>query len=211
MYQRPVTLPFKEIATQFSKKLKKIKVFLCDADGVLTDGFIHWGNAEVGFTRQFHTQDGYGLKMLEHLGIKTGIISGGASIALIKRIETIGITYTYLGNEDKIHAYKEILKLAKVKDHEVLYIGDEIFDIPILERVGFSAAPPHASMLVQENVDYITSRQGGHACVREVIDLLLYAKNIDIKKRFLTRSVKPGQNTKTKSTTKKKAHTKKSL
>lgn len=186
MYEKPPTLPLQEVAEHFSKQLKKIKVFLCDADGVLTDGLIHWSGTEVGFTRTFHTQDGYGLKLLESVGIKVGIISGGASMGLIKRIETIGVTYSFLGNEDKVHAYESILKDSKAKESEVLYIGDELFDLPILKRVGFSAAPPHSSLEIQEAVDYVTFRQGGEACVREVIDLIRYAQKLDFKKKIFS-------------------------
>ena len=83
-----------------------------------------------------------------------------------------------MGNEDKREAYDEVLKLTGVTDDEILYMGDEFFDLPILKRVGFAATPPHASCEIRDEVDYVTFREGGNGCVREVIDLLRYAQEI---------------------------------
>lgn len=168
-----------EIAKQYTDKLKKIKVCLFDVDGILTDGRIYWSGEECGFNRYFHCQDGYGLKMLMRAGLKVGVISGGDSLGVKKRFEeNLKLDYVYLGNEDKRAAYDEILKKAGVTEEETLYMGDEFFDLPILKRAGFSATVPNTSFEVREAVDYVTRRDGGTGCVREVIDLLRHVQGI---------------------------------
>lgn len=171
-------LNLKEIAIQYEKKLKKIKVALFDVDGVLSDSKVFWSGEECGYNRFFHTQDGYGLKVLMKAGLKVGIITGGNSLGVKKRFTDLGLDYIKMGNEDKRASFEEILKDSGVLEEEVLYMGDEFFDLPILKRVGFSATPPHASCEIRESVDYISHREGGEGCVREVIDLVRHAQDI---------------------------------
>jgi 3-deoxy-D-manno-octulosonate 8-phosphate phosphatase (KDO 8-P phosphatase) len=165
-------------AKKFEKQLKKIRVFLCDVDGILTNGKIAYDGEEIGFNRSFNVLDGYGLKVLRNAGIKIGVISGGSSLGLRKRFEYIKLDFFHVGNEDKRQAYLDVKEKSGHSDEEILYIGDEFFDLPILKRVGFSVTVPNASHEVQESVDYITHRQGGQGCVREVIDMVRYAQNI---------------------------------
>jgi 3-deoxy-D-manno-octulosonate 8-phosphate phosphatase (KDO 8-P phosphatase) len=171
----------KEHAVKFKTKLQKIKVCLFDIDGILTSGGITWEGEDIGFNRTTHALDGHGLKLLMEAGIKVGVISGGDSVGVRKRFtENLKLNFVYLGNEDKRESYKKILEMG-YKDEEILYMGDEFIDLPILKRVGFSATVPNASYEVQEVVDYITYRQGGDACAREVIDIVRYAQEIPVK------------------------------
>ncbi len=173
---KPVNI--KEVSNIFSEKLKKVKVCLFDVDGILTNGKIFWAGEEVGFNRQFHTHDGYGLKMLMRAGLKVGIITGGDSIGVRKRFEGLGVDYLYMGSEDKRASFEKILEDAGVTQEETLYMGDEFFDLPILKRAGFSATVPNASYEIRDAVDYVTIRESGEACVREVIDMLRFVQNI---------------------------------
>ena len=159
-------------------KLRQIKVFLTDVDGVLTDGMIHYDGHEVGFNRSFNALDGYGFKLLKMAGIKTGFISGGKSISLNKRAEYLGLDYFFIGNEDKRHAFNSVLKDG-YQFQEILYIGDDLFDLPLLKKAGFSATVNGAPLELVETVDYITLKKGGDGAVREVIDLLRYARNFE--------------------------------
>jgi len=168
----------KEIVKKFQSKLDKIKICLFDVDGILTDGKIYWASEEVGFNRSFHTHDGYGMKILMKAGIKVGVITGGDSIGVEKRLKGLGLDYIYMGNEDKRDALNEIISKENVSDENILYMGDEFFDLPLLKRAGFSASVPNASYEIKNEVDYITTRTSGDACVREVIDILRYAKSI---------------------------------
>lgn len=168
-------------AQNFKEKLSKIKVCIFDIDGILTDGKISWEGDDVGFNRTTHALDGHGLKMLMGAGLKVGVISGGDSIGVRKRfVENLKLDFAYFGNEDKRESYLKVLGLG-FKDEEVLYMGDEFIDLPLLKRCGFSATVPNASLEIQEAVDYITIRQAGDACAREVIDILRYAQEIPVK------------------------------
>jgi 3-deoxy-D-manno-octulosonate 8-phosphate phosphatase (KDO 8-P phosphatase) len=172
------TLPL--TAEKFKAKLSKIKVCIFDIDGILTDGKISWEGEDVGFNRSTHALDGHGLKMLMNAGLKVGVISGGDSIGVRKRfVENLKVSFAYFGNEDKRESYKKVLAMG-YKDEEILYMADEFIDLPILRRVGFSATVPNASLEIQEAVDYITFREAGDACAREVIDILRYAQNIPV-------------------------------
>lgn len=165
-------------AKEHEVKLKKIKVFLCDVDGILTNGFIYWGGEQVGFNRFFHALDGYGLKLLKKGGIKVGIVTGGDSQGVRMRADYLKLDYVFVGNEDKREAFKAVM--ADGYDaSEILYMGDELFDIPLLKKAGFSATVENSSHEVREVVDYVTERAGGEGCVREVVDLVRYAQNID--------------------------------
>lgn len=178
---RPVFPPKLQLTLEkYRAKLEKIKVFAMDVDGILTNGLIYYSGQEIGFNRYFHVLDGYILIVLQNAGIKVSVISGGESIGLSKRIEILQLNpkYIFLGNQDKRMAYLKLKAASKCKDEEILYLGDELFDIPILRRVGFSATVPHAGLEVKSVVDYVTATPGGQGAVREVADLLRYVQGI---------------------------------
>lgn len=168
-------------ADKFKDKLSKIKVCIFDIDGILTNGKISWEGDDVGFNRTTHALDGHGLKMMMAAGLKVGVISGGDSIGVRKRfVDNLKLNFAFFGNEDKRESYNKVLAMG-FTDEQVLYMGDEFIDLPILRRVGFSATVPNASLEIQEAVDYITYREAGDACAREVIDILRYAQEIPLE------------------------------
>lgn len=171
-------LDLREISKPYADKLKNIKVALFDVDGICTNSLVYWSGEECGFNRFFNTQDGYGMKVLMKAGLKVGIITGGDSIGVRKRFEGLGLDYIKMGNEDKRESFREVLEDAQVSASEVLYMGDEFFDLPLLKQAGFAATVPHASIEIRESVDYITKREAGEGCVREVIDMLRHVQNI---------------------------------
>jgi 3-deoxy-D-manno-octulosonate 8-phosphate phosphatase (KDO 8-P phosphatase) len=162
---------------QINEKCKRIKFLALDVDGVLTDGRVWWIES-TGWTRSFNIQDGYGIKLLQKSGIQTAFISGGDSHALRERAKWLKVEHTYLGNEEKIDAWSEIKKETGFEDHQIAYVGDELFDVPLLKRAGFSATPPHAVDEVKETVHYVTKREGGYGAVREVVDLIRHAQGL---------------------------------
>ena len=168
----------KQISLKFRDKLKKIKVVCLDVDGILTDGRVFYQGEEMGFNRYFNVYDGYGMKVLKEAGLKVGVITGGNSLSVTKRSEQLQLDFCYMGNEDKRVPFLDIMKKYNVSAEEVLYMGDELFDIPLLKKAGFSATVTTASDEVKESVDYVTERLGGHGAVREVMDLVRYAQNI---------------------------------
>lgn len=165
-------------ANKFHDKLSKIKVCIFDIDGILTNGGITWDGQDIGFNRTTHSRDGWIMKFFQRHGIKVGVISGGDGPNLRKRfIDNLKLDYVFLGNEDKREAYKHILNDG-FKDENILYMGDEFIDIPLLKKAGFSATVPNSSYEVQEAVDYITFRESGDACAREVMELVRIAQNL---------------------------------
>jgi 3-deoxy-D-manno-octulosonate 8-phosphate phosphatase (KDO 8-P phosphatase) len=171
-------MSLKETAKKFEHKLKNIKVVVFDLDGILTDAHVWWASEEVGFNRTFNIYDGYGMKVLMKAGIKVGVITGGNSVSVQKRVDQLGLNFCYAGNEDKRSAFLDVLKRYNVEASEVLYMGDELFDIPLLRKAGFSATVPNTCEEVLAIVDYVTKRESGKGCAREVIDLVRYAQNI---------------------------------
>ncbi|MCR9205249.1 MAG: HAD hydrolase family protein [Halobacteriovoraceae bacterium] len=170
-----------ERVEKYKEKLSKIKVCAFDVDGILTDGKIWWHGDEVGWNRISNVRDGYGLVLLKRLGFKVGVITGGNSYSVVKRFkENLQLDFVYKGSEDKRTAFRGILSEG-YKPEEVLYMGDELFDIPLLKKAGFSATVPEASFDVHEAVDYVTLCGPGNGAVREVIDMLRLAQNLKVE------------------------------
>lgn len=158
-------------------RLKKIKILILDVDGVMTDGRIFWLE-DYGWTRHFHIKDGYGLKVLMKTGIQVAIISGGESEDVRKRMEFLKINHVFLGDEDKIKALDKIIESTKLSTDQMAFMGDDLFDIPVIERVGFSATVPHAVDPVKARVHYVTETPGGWGAVREVADAIRKAQGL---------------------------------
>ena len=156
------------------KQLAKIKLLLLDVDGVLTDGRIIYDN-HGNELKAFDVKDGHGLKMLQRTGIKVGIITGRSSAVVTRRAQELGIEILYQGALRKLEPYLEILSEQGLIDEQVAYIGDDLVDLPILQRVGFSATVADAVPEVFPYVDYIATRPGGCGAVREICDLLVRA------------------------------------
>jgi 3-deoxy-D-manno-octulosonate 8-phosphate phosphatase (KDO 8-P phosphatase) len=153
-------------------RLHKIKLLLLDVDGVMTDGGIYLSNSGDEF-KKFNIQDGYGIVKLHRAGIKVGIITGRVSNLVTRRAEELGISEVHQNLENKLEVYEKIKAKWKLSDTEIAYIGDDEFDLPVLDLAGFSAAPSDAVPIVKKRVNYICSRSGGNGAVREVIDLIL--------------------------------------
>ena len=145
---------------------------IMDVDGVLTDGKIIL-DANGVESKVFYVQDGSAITYLHRVGIKTAIISGRESKVVELRANELSIEDVYLGIHRKLDAYEKILKKHKIKDNEICYIGDDLIDLPILTKVGFSVAVPNAPLEVKERVSYITDAPGGYGAVREVTEKIL--------------------------------------
>ncbi len=159
------------------EKAKKIKLFLMDVDGVLTDGKIVYTTTGEEI-KEFNVKDGMGIKLLHKGGVRTGIITSRKSSVVEKRAKELGIHYLYQGAEDKLTVLNRILEKTSMRYENVLYIGDDLVDIPILKRVGFPVTVPSAPDIVKKFSVYITFKEGGNGAVREVAELLLELKGI---------------------------------
>ncbi len=155
-----------------ASKLRAIELFLIDVDGVMTDGGIYYSSSGEEL-KKFNIQDGYGLVKLQQAGVEVGIITGRMSKMVARRVEELGITKVYQNLDNKLEVYESIKKKMNLSDAQISYMGDDEFDLPVLERVGFSAAPADAVGAVQKRVHFISKRNGGQGAVREVIDLIM--------------------------------------
>lgn len=157
-------------------RLKNIKMLILDIDGVLTDGriYILSDGEEV---KVFNTLDGHGLKMLQRSGVIVAVISGRASKASEHRMKQLGITHYYAGVSNKIAAFRDLLKKTDIHAEECAYVGDDLPDLPIMNEVGFCAAPPNACEAVLHSAHFITRKGGGEGAVREICDFILSAQN----------------------------------
>ena len=152
-----------------------IKLLICDVDGVLSDGRIMLDNHGNEY-KQFHVHDGLGLKMLQTQHIDVAIISQRHTACVTHRMNALGITQVYQGVENKLACYETLLKTLKYTDEQVAYIGDDLPDIPVMQRVGLSIAVANAVLDVKTIADWQTTLAGGNGAVREVCDHLLKAR-----------------------------------
>lgn len=152
--------------------LRQIKLLLLDVDGVLTDGGIYYSERGEEL-KKFNIHDGYGIVKLQKTGVRVGILTGRMSKLVTRRAKELGITEVYQNLEDKVEAYEQVKRKLGVQDAEIAYLGDDEPDLPIVERVGFSACPEDAADAVRRRVDFVCKRRGGEGAVREVIDLIL--------------------------------------
>lgn len=151
---------------------KKVTAFIFDIDGVLTDGTILALNDGLQ-ARQMHVKDGLGLQMAVKKGYKVFIISGGYSEEAKNRLERLGLNDVHIGIEDKLSFITSLLEKNNLKWEEVLYMGDDLPDLSLLEKAGLSCCPADAVSEVKSMVKYISPLNGGWGCVRDVIEKVL--------------------------------------
>ncbi|MCS6875219.1 MAG: HAD hydrolase family protein, partial [Pyrinomonadaceae bacterium] len=123
-----------------------------------------------------HVRDGQGLVLWRNAGFASGIISGRRSRILKQRAKELGINFLFQGVKDKVQVFEQILTRGNFLANEVAYIGDDVGDIDLIKRVGFSAAVADAVYDVKSLVDFVTRERGGFGAVREVIDFIFFAK-----------------------------------
>ena len=157
----------------------QIRLLLMDVDGVLTDGKLYnvpdpQGNMVE--TKGFDTQDGISLQWLSWKGLKTGLISGRVSPATETRAKQCGMTYIYQGHIEKIPILEEILQQSGVQASQVAYMGDDLTDVVVMNRVGLSIATANARPEVKRSAMHVTEKPGGAGAVREIAELLLKAQ-----------------------------------
>ncbi|HEX8493144.1 MAG TPA: HAD hydrolase family protein [Pyrinomonadaceae bacterium] len=161
--------------TEIEKRASRIKLLLMDCDGVLTDGRITLVS-DTDEQKSFHTRDGHGLVLLHRAGLRSGIISGNVSLAVERRARDLGIAYVRQGTWNKIVEFEEVLAAAGAEDVETAYIGDDVTDIPLMQRVGLAVAVADATEETRAVAHYVTQLPGGFGAVREVTDLILKAQ-----------------------------------
>ncbi len=156
-------------------KLKTIKAFIFDVDGVLTDGNVL--TTEKGeMLRTFNIKDGYALQHALKLKYPVGIISGGKTEGVRLRLEFLGIKNIYLGQKNKKDAFQNFLNTHKLNAEDILYMGDDIPDLELIKMSGLGCCPKDAVVDILQVADFISPYEGGKGCVRDIIEKTLKAQ-----------------------------------
>ncbi len=168
------------VAPEILARARKIKLFLMDVDGTITDGSVNLislpDNGGVAEMKAFNSQDGAGLKLAHLMGIRTGFITGRKSPAVSQRAQELSVEFVYLGQETKTAAFEECLQQAGVREEEVAYMGDDLPDIPVAKRAGLAVAVANAAPELKAVCHYVTNARGGEGTGREIVELILTAQ-----------------------------------
>jgi 3-deoxy-D-manno-octulosonate 8-phosphate phosphatase (KDO 8-P phosphatase) len=154
------------------RRALRVKLLLMDCDGVLTDGRL-WLLESGEEQKAFHTHDGLGLSLLHRAGLRSGVITGRSSQSVTRRAAELGVEFVQQGDAEKTEAFEQVLKLAGVEESEVAFIGDDLTDIPLMQRSELAVAVADARPEAISVAHYVTVATGGRGAVREVVELIL--------------------------------------
>jgi 3-deoxy-D-manno-octulosonate 8-phosphate phosphatase (KDO 8-P phosphatase) len=155
----------------------RIKLLLLDVDGVLTDGKVLM-HADGTESKRFDIKDGAALVWAQRVGLRVGLLSARPSVVTERRAAELRIRLLVQSHGPKVRAYQQILRRERLEDADIAYMGDDLLDLPVLARVGFSAAPADAVADVRTRVDFVSQAGGGNGAVRELVELLLRAQGL---------------------------------
>ena len=154
-------------------KSKNIKILLTDVDGVLTDGGMYYTSAG-DYMKKFHARDGMGVNLLKKSGIPTIIVTKEKTKIVKNWAKKMKIDHLYDGVQEKEKLLKEICKKYSVTSSQIAYIGDDVNDLGLLKKVGFSATPNDGIMDAKNIVNYVCEKKGGDGVLREIADMILH-------------------------------------
>lgn len=160
---------------QLQQRLQRVKLFLCDVDGILTDAGVYMGNGEE--TKRFNIRDGFGLRLLQSQGVKVGWVSHRASVATTKRAEDLQIDFLHQAPGSKVEAIEGYLAQTQLTWDDVCFMGDDLVDLGALKRAGLAVTVHQAIPEAKALAHYVTRASGGHGAVREVAEMILKAQN----------------------------------
>jgi len=163
------------MATDIGERARRIRLLLFDVDGVLTDGKILL-HADGSESKTFDIRDGTAIVLAQRAGLRTGVLSARQSAATTERAAQLRIPIVRQGSADKLETLEEILAAEGMSADEVAFMGDDLLDLPVIERVGLGAAPADAAGEVRSRAHWIASRRGGDGAVRELIEMVLKAQ-----------------------------------
>ncbi len=162
--------------SNFKEDLTKIKAFVFDVDGVLSAGVLNLNTNGIPI-RTANIKDGYAIHMAVKLGFPMAIITGGNCKNIIKRYGRLGITDIYMDSFNKLERFNEWIEKKNLKAKEILYMGDDLPDYPVMNVVGVATAPADAAEEVKSLCKYISDKKGGEGCVRDVIEQVMRAQH----------------------------------
>jgi 3-deoxy-D-manno-octulosonate 8-phosphate phosphatase (KDO 8-P phosphatase) len=154
------------------RRARGVRLMIFDVDGVLTDGTL-WYGPRGEELKAFSAHDGHGIKLLAAAGVAVALLSGRRSRAVALRARELGIREVHQGVDDKLAVFGKMLKKHRLQPASAGFMGDELVDLPVLERCGFACAPREAPQAVRGRVHYVTAAPAGRGAVRELCDLLV--------------------------------------
>lgn len=160
------------LSETLTERLRKVKLLLLDVDGILTDCRVYQ-SPDGEWRRFFSIRDGYGIVELHKAGYKTGIITASKARDIKDRAQVLGINYFFDGSQEKSDQLDKLLRESGFKETEAAFMGDDVFDVPVLRRVGFAATVSDAMEEAIQASQYVARRPAGNGAVREVCDLIL--------------------------------------
>ncbi len=163
--------------SELRRRATGIRLVIFDVDGVLTDGRLHV-HCDGTESKSFNVRDGHGIKLLRESGIEAAIISGRRSESVVHRMRDLGVEHVYLGIEDKLQAFQELLEKTGLDPNQVAYVGDDIVDLPVMRRIGLAIAVADADAFVLEHAHWRTPRQGGRGAARDACEMILQAQGV---------------------------------
>jgi len=168
-----------------AQRIRKIRILVLDVDGVLTDGRIIMDDRGRE-TKFFDVRDGHGLKILMRTGIEVVFLTGRKSRVVEHRARELGVTEVYQGARNKVEVFEALLERKGLQAAQAAYAGDDIVDVPVLKKAGFSVAVVDAVAEAKRAAHYVTRNKGGRGAVREVCEIILKGQGKwgDIKKRY---------------------------
>jgi YrbI family 3-deoxy-D-manno-octulosonate 8-phosphate phosphatase len=161
--------------SNITPKIKKIKILLTDVDGVLTDGGMYYSN-KGDVMKKFHARDGMAISLLKKNGIPTVIVTKEKTMIVKQWAKKMNIKKLYDGVVKKEQVLEKICREFKVKPEEIAFIGDDVNDVKLLEKVGMAAMPNNGVKQLRKICDYRCKSCGGEGALREIIDLILEKK-----------------------------------
>jgi len=164
-----------KISRALVAKLKAVKLFLCDVDGVMTDGAVYMGGGVE--TKRFNIRDGLGLKFLQRHGIKVGWISRRPSSATQQRADDLKIDFVVQHQGGKIEGVESILRQTGLNWADICYVGDDVVDMGVIKRVGLGVAVGDGVTEAKAAAGYVTKAHGGDGAIREIAEMILKAQN----------------------------------
>jgi 3-deoxy-D-manno-octulosonate 8-phosphate phosphatase (KDO 8-P phosphatase) len=156
---------------------RQVRLLILDVDGVLTDGGLQFDNHGEEY-KTFSSLDGHGIRMLLDCGIEVAVITGRESKIVEHRMTDLGVQHICQGSRDKLATFTTLIQSIGVTPEQVAYVGDDLPDLPVLRRVGFSIAVANAHAFVRQHCDWVTSGSGGRGAVREVTDFILHSQSL---------------------------------
>lgn len=158
--------------SNFKQKLQSVNCFILDVDGVLTDGSLTLlpSGEQV---RKMNIRDGYALQAAVKAGYKIAVISGGKSESVKDRLNGLGVRDIYLGVNDKLVKFEELVSMYDLKAENILYMGDDLPDFEVMKKCGIATCPADAAHEIKSISMYVSDKKGGDGCVRDVIEQVM--------------------------------------